>query len=208
MRNVLLRCESCSIRGTSTLHGLPLESAWTWVSMLTAESWTIVQTTVSFGKRISQLTFDKVILGKYLDLINEYMWRKFVFLLFLFLKGTNLSTFISNTMGWTAMTGCWGWCAAVWRSGPSTQDTSKPRPASFPASAQREPAHGSMSEEQTMTGRWPTLWRLNRWLGSFGFAAEACCQLFFRNRKACCCTSIVSVHMLPCWNFHADIPCL
>lgn len=91
-------------------------------------------------------------------------------------KGTNLSTCIWNTTVWTAMTGCWGWCAVVWRSGQSMQDTSKPRPASFPASAQSELARGSMSGEQTTMDRWPTLWRLNRWLRCFGYVAKDSCR--------------------------------
>lgn len=99
-------------------------------------------------------------------------------------KGTNLSTCIWNTTVWTATIGCWGWCAVVWRSGQSMQDTSKPRPASFPASAQREPARGLMSEEQTTMDRWPTLWRLNRWVGSFGYAAKDSCWLYtFKKKK-------------------------
>lgn len=192
MRNVLLRSESCSIRGTSTLRGLPVASAWTWVWMLTGGSWRILQITDSFGKNSSQFTCDKVIPQKCLThlevnaslLFVLSVWYNNFSVIFLakevtkFLclffsscdttnqKGTSLSTCISNTTAWTAMTGCWGWCAVVWRSGPSTQDTSKPRPASFPASAQSEPARGSMSEEQTMTDRWPILWRRSRWLRS------------------------------------------
>lgn len=184
MRNVLLRSGSCSIRGTSTLRGLPVESAWTWVWMLTGGSWRIPQITDSFGKNNSQFTCDKVIPHKCLtqlevnagllfvlsDWCNNFsvicLAKEVTTFLSTNQKGTSLSTCISNTTAWTAMTGCWGWCAVVWRSGPSTQDTSKPRPASFPASAQSEPARGSMSEEQTTTDRWPTLWRRSRWLRS------------------------------------------
>lgn len=51
---------------------------------------------------------------------------------------------------------------AAWRSGPSTLATNRPRLASSLASARSEPARGLTSGEQTMTGRWPTLWRLSR----------------------------------------------
>lgn len=80
--------------------------------------------------------------------------------------GTNLCTCTWNTMELTVTTGCWGWCVAVWRSGPSMQGTNRPRPASSPASAPSEPARDSTSEERTTMDRWPTLWRLNRWLRS------------------------------------------
>lgn len=151
MRNVLLRYESCLIRGTSTSRGLPLESAWTWVSMLTAGSWRILQITVSFGERNSQFTYvcDFREVFVFSEITN---WSKVLFLLFVlsfwcnsfklcgwdwqtrcenshsshkFLyfcwsscdttnhKGTNLFTCIWNTTVWTAMTGCWGWCAVV-----------------------------------------------------------------------------------------------
>lgn len=49
------------------------------------------------------------------------------------------------------------------------QGTNRPKPASFPVSAQSELARDSMSEEQMTMDRWPTLWRLNRWLRSFSF---------------------------------------
>lgn len=57
MRTESLRCEKSWTQDTSTLPGLPLESAWTWVSMHIAGSLKTLQITASFGKRMKWLLF-------------------------------------------------------------------------------------------------------------------------------------------------------